>query len=164
MFEMTEEEWKDDSMLDPEPPKKKLKLSLSQKMAEQSASEGLGLSRFALPVSEQEFSEAAKGVALSNTKKNNCWAEWMFNAWVDEQNKVNPGSVPTDLLSCHDPDTVCKYMRYFVLEVRSQDGNKYPPRTIRSILSGLNRILKESKAPFSILDKTNPCLHDCSLH
>ena len=72
MFEMTEEERKDDPVLDPESPKRKLKLSLSQKMAEQSASEGLGLSRFALPVSEQEFSEAAKGVVPSNTKKNDC--------------------------------------------------------------------------------------------
>ena len=38
----------------------------------------------------------------------------------------------------------------------TQDGKKYPPTTTRSLLSGLNRILKELKAPFSILDKGNP--------
>ncbi len=71
--------------------------------------------------------------------------------------------MPTDLLLCRDPATVCKYMRYFVLEARSHDGNKYPPGTIRSILSGLNRILRASKAPFSIFDKTNPAFRELQL-
>ena len=31
-----------------------------------------------------------------------------------------------------------------------KDGKKYPPTTIRSILSAQNIIFKESKAPFSI--------------
>ena len=44
----------------------------------------------------------------------------------------------------------------FVLEARNQDGNK-------SILSGLNRILKESKAPFSIFDKSNPAFRGLQL-
>ena len=61
--------------------------------------------------------------------------------------------VSSDLLSCHDPAAVSKYLRYFVLEARNQTGEKYPSATIRGILSGLNRILKEAKAPFSILDK-----------
>ena len=55
--------------------------------------------------------------------------------------------VPTDLLQCHDASVVNKYLRYFVLEARTQDGKKYPPMTVRSLLSGLNRIPKESKAP-----------------
>ena len=67
--------------------------------------------------------------------------------------------VPTDLLQCHDASIVSKYLRYFVLEARTQDGKKYPPTTTRSLLSGLNRILKELKAPFSILDKSNPAFH-----
>ena len=70
MFKMTEQEWKDDLVLNPKPAKRKLKLSLSQKKAEQSASQGPGLSRFAFPVSEQEFSETAKGVIPSNAMKN----------------------------------------------------------------------------------------------
>ena len=41
-------------------------------------------------------------------------------------------------------------------------GIKYSPATIRSILSGLNRISKESKDPFNIFDKQNPCF--CKLH
>ncbi len=48
----------------------------------------------------------------------------------------------------------------FVLEVRTKDGKTYPPGSIRSILSGLNRILKDSKVPFSILNKTDQHFSD----
>ena len=58
---------------------------------------------------------------------------------------------------------MCKYLRYFVLEARSHDGTKYSPATICLILSGLNRILKESKAPFNIFDKLNSCFRELHL-
>ena len=65
-------------------------------------------SRFATPVSKEEFCDAANGVVPLNMKKNNCWAQRTLNALIKERNKVNPGSVPTDFLSCNDPVTVCK--------------------------------------------------------
>ena len=87
-----------------------------------------------------------------------------FTAWREERNKqVSDDPVPDDLLSCHDPSIVSKYMRCFVLEARNQTGEKYPPSTIRSILSGLNRVLKEAKAPFSILDKSDHRFHELLL-
>ena len=61
--------------------------------------------------------------------------------------------MPEDLLSCHDPSVVSKYMRCFALRSQESSWRKVSPSTIRSILSGLNRVLKEAKAPFSILDK-----------
>ena len=82
-----------------------------------------------------------------------------FTAWREERNKlISDDPVPEDLLSCRDPFVVSKYMRCFVLvvlEARNQAGEKYPPSTIRSILSGLNRVLKEAKSPSSILDKSD---------
>ncbi len=86
-----------------------------------------------------------KGVVPENTI--NAWAERVFTDWVDERNKITPGFVPTDLLISHDASKVCKYMCCFVLEasLRIKDGKTYPPG---SILSGLNRILKDSKVPF----------------
>ena len=56
----------------------KLPLSLTRKK-----------SRFATPVSEEEFCNAANGVVPLNTKKNNCWAQRMLNAWIEERNKVS---------------------------------------------------------------------------
>ena len=129
----------------PSPPKKKLKLSLSSKKP-----------RFAAPVTAEKLHEAAEGVVLDNTKKTNAWAVNTFTAWSKERNKLIPEDpVPEDLLSCHDLSIVSKYMRCFVLEARNQAGEKYPPSTSRSILCGLNRVLKEGKAPFSILDKSD---------
>ena len=54
--------------------------TFSKEKAEQLASEGPGLSRLALPLSQQELTEAAEEVVHFNTKKNNFWAEWMLNA------------------------------------------------------------------------------------
>ena len=137
----------------PTPPKKKLKLSLIKKKTEcTSELSALKASRFATSVSEKEVNEAAKGVVPMNTKKNNAWAERTFDAWVQERNQLMPlNPVPTDLLQCHDASVVSKYLRYFVLEARTQDGKKYPSTTIRSLLSGLNRILKESKTKKTVI-------------
>ena len=67
-------------------------------------------------MSEVHYAEAVKGVAPDNTKKCTTWGERAFRAWVEERNKALPTDpVPDDLLSCHDPTIVSKYMRYFVL-------------------------------------------------
>jgi len=47
-------------------------------------------------------------------------------------------------------------MRYFVLEVRRENGEDYNPCSTCSLLSGLNHILKGNGAKFSILDKGDP--------
>ena len=61
--------------------------------------------------------------------------------------------VPGDnFLECHDAATVSKYLHMFVFETRIADGTKYSPGSIRSLLSGLNRVLKEKAACFSVLD------------
>ena len=59
-------------------------------------------------------------------------------------------------MECHNPTTVCKYLCMLVVETRKENGDKYPPATIRSLLSGINHTLQEKKAPFSVFDKQNP--------
>ena len=46
------------------------------------------------------------------------------------------------------------------METRREDGTPYPPSTLHSLLSGVNRTLQSNDAPFSILDKNNPQFHD----
>lgn len=46
------------------------------------------------------------------------------------------------------------------METRREDGTPYPPSTLRSLLSRVNRTLQSNNAPFSILDKNNPEFHD----
>ena len=120
--------------------------------------------RFASPVSENDLIIAAGGVIPANTKASTQWAERNFISWITERNKVVPNDpVPVDLLSCHDAELVCKNLCRFVLETRNSNGQPYPPATIRSLLSGLSRILKSNKAPFSIFNKEDTRFRDLQL-
>ena len=64
------------------------------------------------------------------------------------------------MLQSHDAKLVCKTLCKFVLKTQNSSRQHYPPATIRCLLSGLNHILKENKAPFSILDKDDPQFRD----
>lgn len=41
------------------------------------------------------------------------------------------------------------------MEVRKGDGDRYPPATLRNMLSGLNREMQKNKGDFSIMDKAD---------
>ena len=43
----------------------------------------------------------------------------------------------------------------FIAETRKENGDEYPPPTIRSLHSGINHTLQENKVPFSIFDRQN---------
>ena len=99
---------------------------------------------------------AVEGFVPSNTMHNNRWAETTFMKWAQESNKrahSHDSEVPLDLLQSHDAQKVCKFMRYFVLEAKCEDGDRYPACTIRSLLSAFNQILRANDVPFSMLDK-----------
>ena len=98
--------------------------------------------------------KASNGVIPVNTEYSSYWAEKNFLPWAENCNKKIPDdSVPMDLLHSHDPELVCKHLCCFAMETRKENGELYPPATIRSLLCGLNRILKANKVPFSIFDK-----------
>ena len=83
------------------PPAKQRRLSLSLRKGSTPGS--TSTSRFAPPVSEVEYEEAAEGVVPANTKKNNDWGERVFRSWVEERNKQAADPVPDCLLavSCY---------------------------------------------------------------
>ena len=79
-----------------------------------------------------------------------------------QRNMIVPDDpFPLDLLSSHDPVLVSKHLQHFVMETRNTNGESYTPATLRSLLSGINRILKANKAPFSIFNKEDPAF--CNL-
>ena len=69
-------------------------------------------------------------------------------------------AVPVDLLRCHDAGLACKWICRFVIETRKTDGSAFPPATLRSLVSGLNREIQRNKAPFSVLDKNDARFRD----
>ena len=148
-------------------PTKRLKLSLSNSRTKVKTSESkpatahlkdctnnLNNSRFVAPVSSPEREKAAKGVIPVNTRANSNWAIKNFKEWASNRLAMTPDDpVPADLLQSQDPDLLCKWLCRYVMETRRTDGSLYPPATLRSLLSGVNRVIQENKAPFSILDK-----------
>ena len=154
----------------PETKRKKLSLSLNKgtRKTEQHAlldstnavdSTVRTSSQFGSPSSEQELDTAAKGVILSNTLCNTCWTENTFRTWAVERNKLCPEDpIPLDVLKSHDAKLVYKSLCRFVMETRREDGKPYPPASC--LLSALNRILQDNKAPFSVFDKKDPQFRD----
>ena len=117
---------------------------------------GSASSRFAGPTSSPERMKAARGVIPKNTKASTDWALRNFNSWAKNRKSIDPAqAVPPDLLSSDDPSLVCKWLCLYMMETRREDGQPYPPSTIRNLVSGLNRILQENKAPFSVLDRND---------
>ena len=111
-------------------------------------------SRFAPPTRSPERVSAARGVVPQNTQASTAWALKNFNAWAKNRAAIDSGQAPPpDLLASHDADVVCRWLCRYVMETRREDGKVYPPATIRNLVSGLNRILQENKAPFSVLDR-----------
>ena len=98
--------------------------------------------------------KAARGVVPENTEASTRWAMKNYNAWAKTRSLIEPDNpVPHDLLSRNDPELVCKWLCCFVLETRKEDGSEYPPSTIRSLVSGINQVIKSNNMPFSVLDK-----------
>ena len=87
--------------------------------------------QFASPMTEETYREAQKRVVLWNVTAGIC----EHSMTVEQNKKVSYNHVPSDILTCHDAEVVCKYMCYFVLEVRRDDGKPYLPGMIQSLLS-----------------------------
>ena len=116
------------------------------------------LSRF---TSSPECKKAVQGIISRNTEANTLWAVHTFNAWVVNCSFLGASeAVPDDLLASHDSQLVCKWLHLFVMETRKSDGSPYPPSCLRSLVCGLNHVLQNNKAPFSVVDKNDHRFHD----
>ena len=144
------------------PCKRKNPLSLSLNKGKKKAALSTASNRpFATPCSEQELEKLAGGVKPAHTKASTQWAVKNFTKWAENRGVLVPyDPVPCNLLECHDAATVNKYLCMFIAETRKENGDKYPPATIRALLSGINRALQENQVPFSIFDKQNPHFRD----
>ena len=68
--------------------------------------------------------------------------------------------MPDDLLLCKDADLVCRWMCIFVQETRKENGEEYPPSTIRALLAAFQRQMTTNKVGFSLLDKADHRFRD----
>ena len=67
----------------------------------------------------------SKRFVPKNTEKSTQWALCTYLSWRDRRNACF--SEQPDLLTCTDPAALCKWLTFFVAEVRKKDSTEYPP-------------------------------------
>ena len=88
------------------------------------------------------MAKICQGYVPKNTAKCNGWALRVFKSWRDERNKSVEEQCPDDLLESPVVDRLNYWLSRFVVEVRREDGQPYPPATINNLLAGLYRFSK----------------------
>ena len=98
-------------------------------------------------IEEEEEVKLIKKFVPKNTMHSTKWALRNYTAWKDSRNNYfsdNPEKkVPEDLLETADDSSLCKWLTLYVTETCKQDGSKYPPKTLYSLLTGLLRYCRE---------------------
>ena len=111
--------------------------------------------RFGPLTSEEDVQSAAKGVIPLNTKCSNAWALGNLRSWMETRNSNSDEKVPEDLLSCSEAEVVCKWLCCFVHETQKDNGERYPPATIRCLLSAFQREMQDNKLSYRLFDRSD---------
>ena len=69
-----------------------------------------------------------KGICSSHTAKATSWAQKVFMDWRSERNGRSDEQCPADLFDKCDVSKLNHWLARFVVEVRRQDGEPYPPK------------------------------------
>ena len=80
----------------------------------------------------------------TTTKYSTNWGVRNFNTWRKSRNEsVTTCSVPLDLLENSNIHDLNHWLSFYVVETRNCRGEKYPPKTLYQLLSGLLRYARE---------------------
>ncbi len=99
--------------------------------------------RFAAATTESEVREIVKGYTPANTKRNTNWALTVFGDWRAARSSESEECCPSDLFENPIVEEINKWIPRFLMEVRKQDGQCYPPRSLHRLLSALQRQMLE---------------------
>jgi hypothetical protein len=103
--------------------------------------------RFKFSLDDSRFDELSKGFQPKNTVANTSWAIRVFEEWKKARNSsvdFQDNVCPSDLLSNGKKGDL--WLGRFAIEVRRQDGQPYPPRTIHQLLLGIQRQVRILRA------------------
>ena len=76
----------------------------------------------------------------TTTKYATDWAVRNFNTWRKSRNEsITTCSVPLDLLENSNIHDLNHWLSFYIVETRNCRGEKYPPKTLYQLLSGLLR-------------------------
>lgn len=127
------------------PPRKLLRLSLSRGKKTHKADSVNDENRWSF-INESEAQSLSKKCVPKNTAVNTKWALTNFLAWKSSRNMRFEGKpdelVPEDILQNNSPRVLAKWLAVYAAESRKQDGGRYPPKTIYSLLTGILRYMR----------------------
>ena len=109
----------------------------------------------------EELDKLSTPYIPKNTESSTKWAVENFNSWLSHRNlsaKSEADKCPVTLLEDMDSTQLNKWLAVYMAETRKVNGDAYPPATLQSLLSGLQRHMcsvNATQAP-NIFDKSNP--------
>ena len=106
-------------------------------------------SRFGPLVTESQVTALQKAAVPMNTKKNTNWACKVWSEWAANRKLECPTAWPPHLMIIK-PCELNLWLSRFVLEVRRQDGQPYPPNTLHQLCCGILRQVREIKPELDI--------------
>ena len=89
--------------------------------------------------SSPEIDKYKEKMIPKSTLRSTKWAFDIFEQWISARLSSGHKVPPDDLLCSSDGKVVCEWLCHFFTEVRKADGNPYCPRSLSSILAGLQR-------------------------
>ena len=99
----------------------------------------LSLKRWFAALESEEVDQYSLVKVPKRTEQSNNWAASNFEEW-QRDNGRNPGSeIHRDILGSIDCQELDEVLSAFIVETRKENGEKYPPRTLYQLLSGLHR-------------------------
>ena len=139
--------WDDASSTESPPNKKRKSLSLKRKPVD---------GRFKSPKKDLETYQ--QRYCPENTKINTRWAVKNFEDWAASHNQRHSDNLcPHGVLLSDNAEELSMWLQRYVLGTRKTNGDKYPPRTLHLLLSGLQRYIRENKdSPFHIFSQDLP--------
>ncbi|XP_013380784.1 zinc finger MYM-type protein 2 [Lingula anatina] len=127
--------------------------------------EGNGSKRFAIPVTDEEMELRSKASLPKNTLRRNMWALNTWNKWAVARNNtrlhgyqgndiaINKWNKKKKPLTNLSDEELQYWISKFILEVRKENGTEYPPRTLLSLVMGLQSYIRtESKRGIDLLN------------
>lgn len=122
-----------------------------ENLCHQLYSETASASRFAKTNSTDLDSHLSVRVS-EKTKIKERWAVKLFKEWHSEWKMRIDGELKTyDDLEEMSEENLCYTLKFFIADVRKENGNKYPPKTLKSIYYLIQHYLQyECKKNFSL--------------
>lgn len=119
---------------------------------------------FRPPITGEEEKQALENSTPKSTRYATKWAFKIFSQWQTQRSNKDPAkescSFAYDMEKVQSLDTnICAmtgeslnlWLSKFVQEVSKPNGQRYPPRSLYLIITGLQRHLKECGNPVSLL-------------